>query len=78
MIGKIIGAMVGARAAQNVRSIEGPGGAVLGALAVPIISRLRLPTLLALGAGGYLVKKFADKEKAATTPPPGTRTTSSV
>ncbi|WP_271079162.1 hypothetical protein [Aurantiacibacter sp. MUD61] len=76
MIGKIIGAVVGARAAQNVRSIEGPGGAVLGALAVPIISRLRLPTLLALGAGGYFIKKMADKEKAATGTPVGTGTTS--
>lgn len=71
MIGKIIGGLVGAQASKQVRSIGGTGGAILGAMAVPVIARMRLPTLLALGAGGYVVKKLIDKDKepAATVPP---------
>lgn len=70
MIGKIIGGLVGAQASKNIRSIGGPGGAILGAIAVPVIARMRLPTLLLLGAGGYVAKKLIDKEERATPPVP--------
>ena len=73
MIGKLIGAGVGAALSKETRKIEGPTGAILGALAVPLITRLRIPTLLALAGGGYLVKKLADKnasEPARTDVPP--------
>lgn len=70
MIGKLIGAFAGAQASKYTRSLGGTGGAVLGALAVPVISRMRLPALLALGAGGYMAKKLADKNQATTPPPP--------
>ena len=52
MIGKIIGAVVGAQAAKASRGIDGTTGAVLGALAVPVARRMKLPALLALAAGG--------------------------
>ncbi|KLI64947.1 hypothetical protein [Aurantiacibacter marinus] len=61
MIGKIIGAGVGAALSKQTRSIGGTTGAVLGTVAVPIISRMSLPAMLAIAAGGYVVKKFADK-----------------
>lgn len=62
MIGKIIGAAAGAQAAKHSKNLGGVGGAAIGALAVPFISRLRIPVLLALGAGAYGFKKLTDKE----------------
>lgn len=72
MIGKLIGAFAGAEAAKRTSKIGGTGGAILGAVAVPFISRLRLPALLALGAGGYVASKLAEKgRKAEPTKPAG-------
>ena len=81
MIGKILGAFAGAEASKYTKSIGGTGGAILGALAVPVISRMRIPALLALGAGGYAAKKLIDKEKkptTATTPTGTARATSAT
>ncbi|RJY09776.1 hypothetical protein [Aurantiacibacter aquimixticola] len=64
MIGKLIGAAAGAAISKETRKLGGAGGAILGALAVPIITRMRLPTLLALGFGGYAVKKLSEKDKS--------------
>ena len=73
MIGKLIGAGVGAALSKETRKIEGPTGAILGALAVPLLARMRLSTMLALAGGGYLVKKLSDKgdvkKPVAATPP---------
>ena len=75
MIGKIIGGLVGAQAAKHSRRIGGTGGAIVGALAVPVISRMRLRTLLLLGAGGYLAKKLIDrKEQEPADAPPASDT----
>ncbi len=63
MIGKIIGGLVGAQAAKHSTRIGGTGGAIVGALAVPVISRMRLRTMLLLGASGYLAKKLIDKKE---------------
>ena len=77
MIGKLLGAGVGAALSKETRKIEGPTGAILGALAVPLLTRMRLPTMLALAGGGYLVKKLADKANAdrPVTPAASTTTT---
>lgn len=64
MIGKIIGGIAGVQASKHMKGIGGTGGAVLGAIAVPVISRMRLPTLIAVGAGGYAMKKLLDRKKA--------------
>lgn len=69
MIGKLIGAGIGAKLGNESRKMGGTTGAVLGAVAVPLVRRLRLPTLLALAGGGYLVKKLADKSKDDTASP---------
>lgn len=64
MIGKVLGAFLGGKAAQHVRGIEGPTGAALGVLAPAILRRLSLPAMIALGVGGYLAKKAIDQQDA--------------
>lgn len=61
MIGKIAGAFLGSKLAQHSRGIEGPTGAALGVLAPVILRRLSWPAIAALGVGGYLAKKIADR-----------------
>ena len=68
MITKIVGALAGKAAAKHTSKIGGPGGAVLGAIAVPLISRMRLSKLLLFGVGGYAVKKVIDRRAAAASP----------
>jgi hypothetical protein len=70
MIGKMIGALVGGRVAQQARGIEGPTGALLGVVATTALRRISLPTMIALGAGGYFAKKYFDKQKAEEAAPP--------
>ena len=78
MIGKLIGAGLGAAISKETRKIEGPTGAVLGFLAVPLLTRLRLPTMLALAGGGYIAKKLIDKEHAPRDTSPRTATTTPI
>ncbi len=61
MIGKIIGAVAGAQASKYTRSLGGPGGALLGVAAVPVLRRMKWTSLAALAAGGYLVSKLNSK-----------------
>ena len=62
MIGKLVGAYFGSKAAAHTREIGGPTGAALGVLATTVISRLSLPAMITLGAGGYLAKKMFDRK----------------
>lgn len=61
MIGKVLGAFLGGKVAQHTRGIEGPTGAALGVLAPVILRRLSWPVIAALGVGGYLAKRMADR-----------------
>jgi len=61
MIGKIIGAIAGNRAAKHVSGISGPGGAVLGVGAAALARRLGTAGLIAAGVGGYFLKRHLDK-----------------
>lgn len=61
MIGKIIGAAAGAQASKYARNIDGTTGAVIGAVAVPIVRRMKILPLLAIGAAGYGIKRLADR-----------------
>ncbi len=65
MIGKIIGALAGAQAAQSMRGVNGPVGAILGATSVAMVRRMSLPALVAVAAGGYMWKRMQEKGKAA-------------
>ncbi len=64
MIGKLIGAAAGAQAAKHSASIGGTGGALLGAMAVPLVRRFSIPALVAVGVGGYLAKRAYDRKQA--------------
>ena len=61
MFGKIIGAVAGARIADHVRGVSGPGGALLGVGAAAMVRRLGPIGLIAALAGGYAFKRYNDK-----------------
>ncbi len=62
MIGKLLGAFAGDRLAKQTGTIGGASGAALGVLATTILRRVSLPAMVALGVGGYAVKKYLDKQ----------------
>lgn len=61
MFGKIIGAVVGGNIAKNTKGIDGTTGALIGAAVPVILRRASIPTMIALGVGGYFVKRHLDK-----------------
>ena len=63
MIGKIIGAVAGAKAAEHVRGIGGTGGALLGMAAPMVLRRLGPLGLIAALAGGYAFRRYSEKPK---------------
>jgi uncharacterized membrane protein YhiD involved in acid resistance len=63
MLGKILGALIGAEVERR-RQQSGFKGAVIGAAAVSLAKRLG-PIGLALG-GAYAAKKLYDRRQAAT------------
>lgn len=66
MIGKIVGAMAGAKMANSVRGgLGGPGGALLGAGAASVAKRLGPVGLIAALAGGYFLKRHYDQSHDA-------------
>ena len=63
MLKNIIGASIGSHLTKKPAA-GGALGATL-ATAVPfVLSRMSLPTMAALGVGGYLVKRHLDKKKS--------------
>lgn len=64
MIGKILGAIAGERAAKHVRGLGGPGGALLAAGAAALIRRLGPLGLVAVAVGGYALKRHLDAKNA--------------
>ena len=78
MLGKILGAFAGKKAAEHTSAIGGTSGAILGAAGATLLKRASLPTLVAVTAGGYALKKWKDrrdkaeaKRKSFETPPAG-------
>jgi hypothetical protein len=69
MIGKILGAVAGAKAAEQTTKIGGAGGALLGVAAMSLVRRLSVPALILLTAGGYALKKLSDKREAEPATP---------
>jgi hypothetical protein len=69
MIGKIIGAVAGKKAADHMRGVSGPTGAILGAAAPMLLRRLSLPGMLAIAAGGYAFKRYKDKQDRRASKP---------
>lgn len=68
MLGKIVGAVVGGKIAERTRSVSGPTGALLGAAVPAVIARMSLPAMLAVGVGGYFLKKRMDRKAAGPQP----------
>ncbi|MES2492472.1 MAG: hypothetical protein V4579_04225 [Pseudomonadota bacterium] len=64
MLGKIIGAMAGARAARSAGAGSGPGGALLGAAAVAVARRFGIPGMIAAAAGGYALKRYTERRRS--------------
>ena len=60
MIGKVIGAYLGGKAAKQTSALGGPAGAALGVIAPMILRRISLPAMVAMAAGGYVMKKVLD------------------
>ena len=58
MFGKILGGIVGAKAAENVSGIGGTGGALLGVGTAALVKRLGPVGLIAALAGGYALKRY--------------------
>ena len=75
MIGKIVAAYLGSKAAKETSALGGSTGAALGVAATALISRMSLPALAAVTAGGYLAKKLAAKGKQTPARAPATDTT---
>ena len=62
MIGKIIGGIAGAKAADHIRGINEPGGALFGIGAAALARRFGPLGLIAALAGGYAFKRYKDKQ----------------
>jgi hypothetical protein len=77
MIKNIIGAVAGAKLAQNTK-VDNGTGAILGSIAPALIARLSLPALVAIGAGGYLLKRHRDQQAEKQTAPQSPTPTSRI
>lgn len=63
MFRRIIGGAIGAKLAKGHPALGGATGVML-ATAVPfIISRVSFPAMVAMGVGGYVVKRVLDKRE---------------
>lgn len=69
MLGKIIGALAGARAARGRGGVDEPSGALLGMAAVAVTRRFGLPGILAAAAGSYALKRYAARKAANPSAP---------
>ena len=69
MFGKILGGIVGAKAADHVSGVGGTSGALLGVGAAALARRLGPVGLIAALAGGYAFKRYKDKQDRATARP---------
>ena len=64
MIGKLIGAMIGANAAERMRGMNEPTGALMGAATVALARRFGLMGFVAAVAGGYVLNRYAERRWA--------------
>lgn len=69
MIGKVIGAIAGAKVADQTSKIGGATGAAIGVVAPMVLRRLSIPAMIALGVGGYALTKWSDRKYAEEAPP---------
>lgn len=65
MLNKIIGAKIGSTIAKKVTGSNSTTGAMIGAAVPFVISRVSIPAMIVMGAGGYVAKRMYDKRKAS-------------
>ncbi len=75
MIRKLIGAAIGASVAKRHPAAGGVTGVVLASAVPFVLRRLSLPGMIAMGVGGYVAKRYMDRQEAGNTgtpalPPP--------
>ena len=63
MLGKIIGGIIGAKAAKGRGGVDQSGGALMGVASVAIARRFGLPGMIAAAAGGYALKRYKEKKR---------------
>ncbi|MEW9855325.1 hypothetical protein [Novosphingobium sp. M1R2S20] len=68
MIGKIVGALIGAKAAKRPGGVGEQGGALLGVAAAAVTRRFGLPGIAAAALGGYALKRYNRKREAGRRP----------
>lgn len=69
MLKNIVGAVVGSKLAPKSPATGSATGAMLASAVPFVLSRLSIPAMLAVGAGGYLLKRHFDKKTADKQPP---------
>ena len=64
MLGKIIGALIGRRAARQVSGVSDAQGALLGLGMATVLRRLGPAGIVAAAAGAYALKRHREKSKS--------------
>lgn len=66
MLKNVIGSIIGSQVANKNPGAGGAAGAVLASAIPFVISRMRISTMVMLGLGGYLAKKYYDENEGDT------------
>ncbi len=82
MIRKLIGAAIGASVAKKHPAAGGVTGVVLASAVPFVLRRLSLPGMIAMGVGGYVAKRYMDRQQSPrdtpALPPPTPATPSTA
>lgn len=70
MMRKLIGAAIGASVAKRHPAAGGVTGAVLASAVPFVLTRISLPAMVVLGAGGYVAKRWFAKQPEGGTDRP--------
>lgn len=65
MLGKVIGAIAGRKAARHIDGIGGTRGTLLGIGAATLLRRMGPAGLIAAAVGSYALKRHLEKREAA-------------
>jgi hypothetical protein len=63
MIDKVLGAIVGAKVAEQSKDLGAVQGSLLGIAASAVVRRLSAPSILAIAAGAYLAKLHGERRR---------------
>lgn len=63
MIGKVLGAVAGAKVAERSKNLGAVEGSLLGLAASVVVRRLSIPSMLAIAAGAYVAKRRSERQR---------------